>query len=77
MNLDLLDKGFIPEEICLKLPDNFSDIEEQFEYYSARPKLALEIIENAHEYVRPFENLERQYRLGGLVIDRYSDLIDV
>jgi len=27
MNLDLLDKGFIPEEICLKLPDNFSDIE--------------------------------------------------
>ncbi|MDC3256838.1 indoleamine 2,3-dioxygenase [Acidimicrobiia bacterium] len=27
MNLDLLDKGFIPEEICLKLPDTFSDIE--------------------------------------------------
>ena len=27
MNLDLLDQGFIPEEICLKLPDNFSDIE--------------------------------------------------
>jgi len=67
----------IPGQHFIQIKDNFSDIEEQFEYYSARPKLALEIIENAHEYVRPFENLERQYRLGGLVIDRYSDLIDV
>ena len=27
MNLDLLNRGFIPEEICLKLPDTFSDVE--------------------------------------------------
>ena len=33
MNLELLNRGFIPEEICLKLPDTFSDVE----------KLALEL----------------------------------
>ena len=28
MNKDLLEKGFIPEEICTDLPDGFKDIEE-------------------------------------------------
>ena len=28
MNKDLLEKGFIPEEICTDLPDGFKDVEE-------------------------------------------------
>ena len=28
MNLELLNRGFIPEEICLNLPDTFSDVEQ-------------------------------------------------
>ena len=28
MNKDLLEKGFIPEEICTNLPDGFKDVEE-------------------------------------------------
>ena len=28
MNKDLLEKGFIPEEICLELPDGFKEVEE-------------------------------------------------
>ena len=33
MNKDLLEKGFIPEEICTKLPKAFEDVEAQ-DYYS-------------------------------------------
>ena len=28
MNKDLLEKGFIPEEICIKLPKAFEDVED-------------------------------------------------
>jgi len=65
----------IPDQHFILIKDDYSDVEERFEYYSARPKLTLEIIQNAHEYVRPFEDLERQYKLGAMVLERYASLV--
>lgn len=64
----------LPGVHYIPIKDDFSDLAEQFEYYSSNPKACIEISRNAREYTSQFLNQERQYALGGLAIDRYHDL---
>ncbi len=55
----------------IAVADDFSDVEQQIEYYLQHPEEANQIIKNAQEYVKRFQNPAREKLLGLLVLDRY------
>ncbi len=58
----------------VEVADDFSDIEEKFNYYEAHPDRAKAIIKNANAYVRSLQNINEQYALGRQVMRKYAKL---
>lgn len=60
----------------VELKDDFSDLEEKVNYYNKAGNTdeALCIIENAHEYVMQFQDVEQEYLISLLVAQKYFEL---
>ena len=58
------------------LKDDFSDLGEKIDYYSANTDAALEIIRNAQQYVAPFLDRKQELLLSLLVVKKYFNLCE-
>ena len=58
----------------VEIADDHSDLIEKLDYYASRPKLAEEIIENAHRYIAPFRNARLELVTQLLTAERYFQL---
>ena len=67
-----LESRLVPGQHFIPISDDFSDIEDQFEYYVERPKLCREIIREANDYVRPYKDRWFQFQLAGEAVRRYA-----
>lgn len=55
----------------VEVKEDFSDLEQQMDYYSAHPKEAEEMARNANRYVNQFRDLRRERYIGLLVMQKY------
>lgn len=58
--------------ICIK--DDFSDLEDQLNYYNQHPEKAAQIISAAHQWVAQFKDLKREHIINLLVLDKYFQM---
>ncbi len=63
-----------PNYHYIEVKDDFSDLEERLEYYIQHPDEAQQIVEHAHEYVKQFQDKEREQLIQLMVLDRYFQL---
>ena len=66
----------IPNVHYVELRDDFSDLLEKMDYYSANPKAAAVINLNAKAYVKEFLDEPREQLISLLVMKRYLELSD-
>lgn len=55
--------------ICIR--DDFSDVEQKLHYYATHPEAAATIVQNAHKWVRQFQDRRTEQILNLLVIQKY------
>lgn len=63
-----------PDYHYIEVKEDFSDLEEKLQYYISHPEKAEEIIRHAHEYVRQFQDKERENLISLMVMDKYFRL---
>lgn len=63
----------IPNYHYILIEDDYSDLEERLNYYIKHTDEALQIIENAHQYVNQFRNKKREDLISLLVLKKYFD----
>lgn len=61
----------IPDYHYIAIKPDFSDLEERLQYYTEHRDEALRIIENAHRYIEPFKNEQREKLIALLVLQKY------
>ena len=64
----------IPNYHYIEVREDFEDLEERLQYYIEHPNEAAAIIHHAHEYVRQFQDAERERLISLLVLKRYFDV---
>ncbi|NGM63277.1 lipopolysaccharide biosynthesis protein [Sphingobacterium sp. SGG-5] len=57
--------------ICIK--DDYSDLEEKLNYYIHHEDKAIEIVNNAHDYIAQFKNRKREDVIALKVLQKYFD----
>jgi hypothetical protein len=65
----------IPNYHYIEVKDDFSDIEEVFNYYRSEPGICHEIIKNANEYCKIFVNIRFRLILARSVCLKYKSLV--
>ena len=61
----------IPNHHYVLIKDDYSDLEERMRYYIEHQDEALQIIENAHQYVMQFQNKRQEDLISLLVLKKY------
>lgn len=61
----------IPNHHYILISDDYSDLEEQLNYYICHSDKVLEIVKNANAYVNQFRNKKREDLISLLVLDKY------
>ncbi len=64
----------VPGRHYVELAPDYSDLEEKYRFYLARPDLCQEIIGHANAYVRGFCDIDREMRIARAVVRRYLEL---
>lgn len=70
----VMEGRLVPGRHYIEVAEDLSDLEDQYAYYSARPELCEEMIASAKRYISRFSDLDRQYALGALVVEKYRAL---
>lgn len=55
----------------VEIKDDYSDLEERLTYYINNPQEGLQIIRQAHEYIKQFEDKDREDLVSLLVLEKY------
>jgi len=63
----------IPDYHYIQIKDDYSDLEEKLNYYIQHTDEALQIIEHAHEYIKPFKNKKQEDIISLLVLKKYFE----
>lgn len=63
----------IPNFHYILIKDDYSDVEEQLNYYIKNTEEALQIIENAHQFVNQFKNKKQEDLISLLVLKKYFE----
>jgi len=63
----------IPDYHFIQIKDDYSDLQEKLVYYNSHLDEALQIIENAHQYIYQFKNKKQEDLISLLVIKRYFE----
>lgn len=58
----------------IEIKDDYSDLEEKLQYYIEHTHEALEIINNAHNYINQFRDKNREDLISLLVLKKYFEL---
>ncbi len=66
-----MESTLIPGYHYVPIKDDYSDLEEQLDYYLTHPDEALDIIQNAHAFVKQFQDRKREDLISLLVIEKY------
>lgn len=61
----------IPGVHYVEIKDDFSDLEEQMNYYLSNPSEAMKIIQNGHDFVDQFKNRKQENLISLMVLDKY------
>ena len=64
----------IPNYHYIEIKDDYSDLPERLQYYIDHPEEAKKIIQNAHEYVKQFQDKDREDLIHLLVLKKYFSL---
>jgi Arabidopsis thaliana protein of unknown function (DUF821). len=64
----------IPDYHYVLIKDDYSDLEERMRYYIEHQDEALRIIENAHQYIRQFQNKRQENLISLLVLKKYFEM---
>ena len=64
----------IPNYHYIEIKPDYSDLPERLQYYIDHPEEAKKIIQNAHEYVKQFQDKEREDLIHLLVLRKYFSL---
>lgn len=64
----------IPNYHYIEIKEDYSDLPEKLQYYIGHPDEAKKIIQNAHEYVRQFQDKDREDLIHLLVLRKYFSL---
>ncbi len=63
-----------PNVHYIELRDDFSDLEEKFKFCEENPDLMENIIHNANQYAKQFDNKNRESLIALLVLNKYFEL---
>jgi len=66
----------IPNHHYILIKDDYSDLEERLNYYIEHTDEALQILENAHQYVAQFRNKKRENLISILVLKKYFQMVE-
>lgn len=66
-----MEAKLIPNYHYVEIKPDFSDLEERLNYYIEHDDEALQIIKNANEYVKQFQDSEREELISLLVMQKY------
>jgi hypothetical protein len=61
----------IPDYHYVQIKDDYSDLEEKLTYYITHPDEAQQIVNHAHDYVKPFQNKKQERLISLLVFRKY------
>ena len=61
----------IPNYHYVLIKNDYSDLEDRLYYYNTHVNEALQIIQNAHQYVSQFKNNEQEDLISLLVLEKY------
>ena len=64
----------IPNYHYIEIKPDYSDLPEKLQYYIDHPEEAKKIIQNAHEYVKQFQDKDREDLIHLLVLRKYFSL---
>ena len=64
----------IPDYHYIEIKPDYSDLPERLQYYIDHPEEAKKIVENAHEYVKQFQDKDREDLIHLLVLKKYFSL---
>ena len=64
----------IPDYHYIEIAPDFHDLIEKIEYYESHPDEAKAIVRHAHEWVRQFQDKEREDIISLMVLDKYFQL---
>ena len=73
----LMETTLVPNFHYILLKDDFSDIQIKLDWCNNHPEECLQIIENAHNYMKQFNNKETEEKIEQDVINKYFELIRV
>ena len=63
----------VPDYHYVAIKPDYSDLEEKLNYYIQHPEKAEEIIQHAHDYIKPYRNNRLNKLISLLVIDKYFE----
>jgi hypothetical protein len=66
-----MEGALIPDHHYVLIKDDYSDLEERMNHYIGHPVEALEIINNAHQYIEQFKFKNREDLISLLVLEKY------
>jgi hypothetical protein len=66
-----MEATLIPDYHYVLIKDDYSDLEERMQYFINHEDEALEIVNNAHEYIRQFRMKKREDLISLLVLEKY------
>ena len=69
-----MEERLVPGVHYVEVKDDFSDLEQQLDYYSSHIKEAKEMARNANLYVDQFRDLRRERYIGLRVLEKYFKL---
>lgn len=73
----LMETTLVPNVHYILLKDDFSDIQIKLDWCNNHTEECLQIIDNAHNYMKQFNNKETEEKIEQDVINKYFELIQV
>ncbi len=61
----------VPDYHYIQIKPDFSDLEQQLDYYNTHTEEALQILIHQHQYISQFQNQERERLIALAVLDKY------
>ncbi len=71
----LMETTLIPNYHYIEIRDDFKDLEEKIKWCEDNRDKSIEIIMNAHSYLKQFDNLSREKEIENKVIEKHLSLV--